>query len=295
MKIIRIEDIEVEHRTPKGRGGSNHHYAIINPDRNGLDNFGLRMVEFDESFYSPRHHHNFAQYRYMLEGESDEAPEGKLKAGVLGFYPESAFYGPESGKPRKMLVLQFGALCGAGLAGREQMKNAIDALEKSGVFEDGKYRRNFGVEGKKVQDGFEAIWEYINQKSIEYPTPQYSRPILMDTSAFPWRPCKGAEGVEEKSLGTFTSARLRSACYRLASGARYSATGRGVYFILAGSGSVAGRPYSPYTSIYVEEHEVGELTASEQTEMLQLGLPTLDDMMLPVEPLLHLRQRSLIS
>ncbi len=56
--------------------------------------FGLYSQTGD--FYSPRHHHNFAQWRYQLEGECNFEKNGVATPGVLTFIPEGAYYGPQT-------------------------------------------------------------------------------------------------------------------------------------------------------------------------------------------------------
>lgn len=274
MRTAHTRNLELRSRTPVGRGGTNKAYMLMNPDPDdGTGAFGLRVIQQDASFYSPRHHHAFDQFRYMIEGESDDTPDGKLSAGVLGYFPEGAYYGPESGPPRTLILMQFGSPSGFGLLTREQIAEANQALAAQGSFEQGVYRRNPGVPGKPVQDGFEAAWEYVHKRPMIYPKPQYEKPVFIDTEAFPWLPVADAPGVSEKALGIFSSTQVRAAKHRLDPGARLNAQGRGVHIVLAGIGSVAGEAYETYSALYLDQEETGEFIAETPTELLLLGLP----------------------
>jgi hypothetical protein len=106
-----------------------------------------------------------------------------------------------------------------------------------------------------------------------YPAPQYAEPIVMDTANFRWMPLDGAPGVEEKAYGTFSDCAFRAASYKLDPGASFTATGRGIYFVLSGRGTLAGGPYRTYTGLYLETGETATFRAGETSEILLLGLP----------------------
>ena len=276
MRVVHVDGLPVEERATKVRIGSHSAQNIMAGDPAGLANFSLRIIYLDENFATPRHHHNFDQWRYMIEteGEVEAFPGGTMRAGTLGYFPEGAYYGPESGPRRKMIAVQFAGPSGWGYLGAAQAAEATKALREIGVFEKGGYRRNPGVEGKRSQDAYEAVWEYARQRPIEYPVGQYGNPILIDTNAFPWVPSESSPGVEEKTLGIFTHCKIRASRYKLDRGARFTATGRGVYMILSGSGSVAGEAFNGVTALYLEDDESGEITAAETTDILLLGLPS---------------------
>jgi hypothetical protein len=94
----------------------------------------------------------------------------------------------------------------------------------------------------------------------------------MDTNNYRWMPLDGAPGVEEKSFGTFTDCKMRSASYKLDPGAKLTATGRGIYFVLSGKGTLEGGPYRTYTAILLEAGESATFTASETSEIMLFGL-----------------------
>ncbi|HEY3813477.1 MAG TPA: hypothetical protein VGL66_09630 [Caulobacteraceae bacterium] len=294
MKIVQVDEM-----TPKskGDGKGNHSAGRGGPGHSGYEIFDPTVLERDgsrpDSFYfglsyagpgsfmTPRHHHNFDQMRYMIEGQWTD-PCGELKPGSLGVFPEGTYYGPQDNPEDQgaVLVLQFGGASGAGYLDKNLGRKATAELraKNTGVFEDGLYKRNPGVEGPPVQDAYEAIWEHVMQRPIEYPKPQYPTPIFIDSNVFPWTPVDGVEGVDEKALGTFTSCKYSVARYRLAPEAKFTAKERGVYFVLSGAGKLEDGPYREKTSLYLEEGETATYVASQTSDVLYLGLPRLSTM-----------------
>ena len=60
------------------------------------------------------------------------------------------------------------------------------------------------------------------------------------------------------------------------------ATGRGIFFVQSGSGSLEGGPYRKLTSLYVDSGESATFRASETSEILLLGLPDMSRMRTPI-------------
>jgi hypothetical protein len=287
MKIVHVDEVPLKIKGDgKGhdhRGGPGHSGreifdpGVLERDGSRPDNFyfGISYAK-PGAFMTPRHHHNFDQMRYMIDGRWQD-PAGVLESGSLGIFPEGTYYGPQDKKEDAgtVLVIQFGGASGAGYVDKNLMRKAIAELKAQGdgTFQDGVYRRNPGVDGPPEQDSYEAIWEHVKQRSIKYPEAQYPTPIFIDTNAFPWTPVEGVASVEEKALGTFTSCQYRVARYRLAPGAAFTAAGRGVYFVLSGAGELEGGPYREQTALYLEEDESATYTASPTSDILYLGLP----------------------
>lgn len=289
MKIVQTDEVSVT-GSPRVRGGSGHSSQImfdsdvLARDPNRSDNFFMQISYVEEGeFSSPRHRHNFEQFRYMIAGEADY-PEGTMTDGTLGYFPEGAYYGPQEKLVGSIVILQFGGPSGSGYVDRKQMKAAFEELKalNTGYFEDGTYYRNPGIDGPPQQDGNEAMIEHVRKQKMVYPQAQYSTPILINTNAFPWTPVDGVKGVKEKSLGTFSSAKVRSARYCLELGANFEASGRGAYLVLSGAGRLNGEPYRKLTALYLESGETATFTASETSDILLLGLP--DIALISAEP-----------
>ncbi|MGA2025362.1 MAG: hypothetical protein ABSH23_11450 [Steroidobacteraceae bacterium] len=197
-----------------------------------------------------------------------------MRPGALGYFPEGAYYGPQSSKGANLVVVvQFGGPSGSGYLSQRQVDAAYEEMKQFGTFDRGVYRRSEGVAGKKNLDSFQAVWEYANKRPMVYPKPQYADPILMNPDAFRWQPLEGAPGVDAKTLGTFTDCNIRCSRYRLSPGSRFIATGRGLFLALSGAGSVEREPLRRYTATYLKDGEQATFSAEQTAEILLLGLP----------------------
>jgi hypothetical protein len=281
MKIVQGDELQWE-RGLEYRGGIFHFKRLLEGETTGIDNFQLSLGRPGGGFYSPRHHHNFEQVRFQLEGELDFARDGKMKAGMVGYFPEGMFYGPQSQDADTLpmtVVLQCGGASGSGYLSRNEIKAGMDALKAEGEFKDGVFRRFKDVPGKRNMDGYQAIWEAANKRPMVYPQPRYSRPFMMDPANYNWVPVADMPGVAEKPLGVFTERRTEAAFLRLDPGATYEAGGRSIFFVVTGAGMVAGQPFRHLTTIFVERGERATFTAQQGAEMLRLGLPDLSGLL----------------
>lgn len=256
---------------------------ILTGDEGSLGNFVFGLYYQSGDFYSPRHHHNFDQWRFQVEGECAFDKNGTMKPGMLGYFPEGAYYGPQtSSEPNVVALVQFAGPSGSGYMSQDQVYTTYEKMKEFGTFDKGVYYRNDGVEGKKAMDSFQATWEFANKRPMVYPTPQYADPVVMDTTHYRWMPLAGAPGVAEKAYGTFTDCAIRSASYKLSPGSVLQATGRGIYFVLSGSGTVENEPFRTYTGLYLDSGESATFKAEKTAEILLLGLPDVARMKTPL-------------
>lgn len=286
MKIVQVEDVPLK-RTLEHRGGLFYGRIMLEGTPGTVDNFQLQYGHSQGDFYSPRHRHNFEQIRVQIEGELQFGRDGTMKPGMVSYFPEGVFYGPQSQEPDieknkpYTAVLQFGGASGWGYVSREEGKRAHDELLAWGEFKDGIYRRKPGVPGKKNTDANQALWEHIFQRPIEFPKPRYEKPIFMDSAGYAWVPVPGCPGVEEKLLGVFTERRTEVAYYKLDPGVSFDLKGRAAIITPSGAGTVAGQPLKKMTAIYLAHGETARVVASEPTVLLRMGLPNLAGMELP--------------
>ena len=167
------------------------------------------MGRNDKDFVSPRHRHNFEQFRFQLEGDLNFARDGVMTPGMVGYFPEGTSYGPQTSEATATtFVLQFGGPSGQGYLSRKEVKQGMDALRATGTFDGGVYRRNEGEPGKRNMDGFQAIWEQANGRPLQFPKPRYAKPVMMDQAGYEWVPRTDQPGVFEKLLGVFTERRV---------------------------------------------------------------------------------------
>ncbi len=275
MKIVHADEVEWK-RGLQHRGGTFHYRHLLNGTPGTPGNFQFNVGQLEGDFSSPRHRHNFDQFRFQLEGTMNFDRNGKMTAGTFGYFPEGAPYGPQSSDGRSSTaVLQFGGASGSGYLSREEVAAGTAELKKYGTFEGGIFRRNDDVEGRRATDGYQAIWEHAHGERMEYPKPRYRDPIMVDPANYEWLPVAGQAGVAHKPLGTFTERQCAAELLRLERGAAYRADGRSVYLVLRGSGVVGDAAFRPLSAFHLEDGERAELVARDETEILRLTLPDL--------------------
>jgi hypothetical protein len=275
MKIVHADEVEWK-RGLQHRGGTFHYRHLLNGTPGTPGNFQFNIGQLEGDFSSPRHRHNFDQFRFQLEGTMNFDRNGKMAAGSFGYFPEGAPYGPQSSDGRSCTaVLQFGGASGSGYLSREEVAAGTAELKKYGTFEGGIFRRNDDVEGRRATDGYQAIWEHAHGERMEYPKPRYRDPIMVDPANYEWLPVPGQAGVTRRSLGTFTERQCAAELVRLGRGAAYRADGRSVYLVLRGSGIVGDAAYRELSAFHLEDGERAELVARDDTEILRLVLPDL--------------------
>jgi hypothetical protein len=279
MKIVQGDKVEEVVRQIQHRQGLFQHRRLMTGEPGTLGNFVLELVRTTDDFFSPRHKHNFDQFRYQVEGEFDFDRNGKMAPGVIGYFPEGTPYGPQTSSVSSLtLVLQFGGASRSGYMTHEDMEASTVELKKFGQFEKGVYRRNDGVEGKRNVDGYQAVWENFNKRSMKYPEPRYNDPIMMNPEYFDWVAVDGSPGVYDKLMGVFTERRCSAQFLKLDAQGQYRAHGRALYFVLSGEGRIATEYYRRFTTMYCQEGEDPVFTAARETEILMLGLPRVDAM-----------------
>ena len=122
MEIVHANDLPLEEKQSSGRVGTYRRRVVLRGEPGSAGNFSLIIYYQNGSFHSPRHRHNFDQFRFQIEGEEDFDLNGKMTQGVLGYFPEGALYGPQSGPPHTVAVLQ----CEIGRAScRERVLNLV--------------------------------------------------------------------------------------------------------------------------------------------------------------------------
>ena len=213
MKIVQIEDVPSV-RGLEHRGGTFHAKTLVEGTPGSPDNFKFSLSRLGTDYSGPRHRHNFDQFRYMIEGESDYG-DGSLGPGMLGYYPEGVPYGPQVNKTEIYgAVLQFAGASGSGYLLPREVKAGMEVLKQFGTFADGIFRRNEGVPGKRNMDAYQAIWEHVHGREMVYPKGRYGAPIFMDSAHYDW--VRIAGGVAEKLFGVWTERRTEAGLLKLA-------------------------------------------------------------------------------
>ena len=273
MKITHPETIEWK-RGLEHRGGTFHHRHMFDGEPDSPGNFQYNLGRIEGDFASPRHRHNFEQFRYQVEGTMNFDRNGKMTKGTFGYFPEGASYGPQSSEGTSYsAVLQFGGASGAGYLSRAQVRAGQSELEKIGVFEGGIFRRNDDVEGRRNSDAYQAIWEHHNGARMDYPKPRYRDPVMVDPENYAWVAI--SPGVFERYMGTFTERKAEASFVKLEKGATWKGPGRTVYLVTEGAGTVEGDTFGKLSGVHAQEGEAPVFTASEETIILRMTLPDL--------------------
>ncbi len=275
MKLVHADEVEWK-RGLQHRGGTFHYRHLLEGEDGTPGNFHLGIGQQDGDFASPRHRHNFDQFRFQIEGTSNFDRNGKMTAGTFGYFPEGAAYGPQSSEGRSVTaVLQFGGASGSGYLSPKEVAAGTEELKKVGTFEGGIFRRNEDSQGRRNSDAYQAIWEHVNGRRMDYPKPRYRDPIMVDPENYDWLPLPGTSGVAKRPLGSFTERQCAAEQIKLVRGASYKAGPRSVYLVLSGSGIVGEQAYRPLTAFHLAEGETADLVARDETQILRLMLPDL--------------------
>jgi hypothetical protein len=229
--------------------------------------------------HQPRHRHNFDQIRMPLAGRVSIGPRRWIEAGQIGYFPEGLHYGPTEDH-RDIgtggFTLQFGGASGLGFISSAQMKAATRALEQLGTFEKGLFWHKTGGPKPKPQDAFEAMWEHVNGRKIEYPKPRYSDQIIMRPENAEWQPLAATPDVLIKSLGDFTERHVSVTMIRVEPGgvaAIGPRAGTQVGMVLSGSGTVDGKAASANTFVKIGAGAVANVETNSGLEIVIFGLP----------------------
>ncbi len=278
MKIVNADAIPVTERKDRQRQGRFLERRLLEGDEGSIDNFQFTLVNTGGDFFSPRHRHNFDQFRFQIEGDAGFDRDGTMSPGTVGYFPEGTRYGPQSNKgDLTTLVLQFAGASGNGYTSEAQISQAVRELNKFGEFKGGVYYPREGT-GRKQQDGYEACWEHVNKRKLEYPAERFHHPVFMNSNAFAWNPMEGQSGAAEKVLGTFDEFGTGIRFVKLAAGASYKAKGRRLYYALGGAGTAnAGAggsgTWKKGDALYTLVDEAHEIRATEAAEFYVILMP----------------------
>lgn len=273
MRIAHEPEVPVASTREAARGGKFEVKYLLLGEPGSPENFGFYYSRNSSDLVSPRHRHNFEQIRIQLRGAVTYARTRKMTPGMIGYFPEGAYYGPHDGTDDcELIVFQFGGTSGLGYMSEDEFQANMKELKAAGgAFQDGYFTR-VGPDGRKInQDAYEAVWEHARRRPISYPEPRYDQPIFMDPRSFPWTP--GEPGVGSKLLGAFGESGPRIALLRLAPQARLRLTPHSIYFVIAGRGRAGADPYGVHTALHLTRGEQGSLAAETESEVIHIALP----------------------
>ncbi|MGH9740080.1 MAG: cupin domain-containing protein [Candidatus Acidiferrales bacterium] len=273
IRVIDVESAPMLGRAHVRAGGFSSR-RLLDGQQGTPGNFSLQLSLTPDTYFSPRHRHNFDQVRYQIEGEFDFASDGVMKPGSLAYFPEGTYYGPQSSSSRSLtLVLQFGGASGNGYMSAEQYDRAAAELRERGTFASGAYTM-VTPDGRRInKDAYEAVWEHLNGRPLVYSPERYWRPVFMEPQNFSWMPIKGQPGASGKCLGEFSERRSQLWLYRVEPSATFHLEGHSIYFVASGTGSAAAQDFRPHATIYVPDQTPAILSSRDTVELLRIGLP----------------------
>jgi hypothetical protein len=253
------------------RGGTFHYKRLVEGSSGTPSNFGLMLSRTYENFVSPRHRHNFEQFRYQIEGVCEFGRDGNMVPGTLGYFPEGAFYGPQSATgPALVLVLQFGGPSGSGYMSEDDLQRSVAQLSRQGEFRQGVFYRADGTDGRARQDAYEAAWENHNGRTMHYPEPLTPSPVLVAEADCSWH--DDAPGVRVGRFGAFKGGAAAS-LVQLDAGAARQIEGPAVLFVISGTGKIGGEAIMAQTSVEIEPGKAAAIQADTALTALMLELP----------------------
>lgn len=286
MKVVHGAEIPYTSSGLKHRPGAPLFKYLLLGEENTLSNYFLTLAR-QESFYSPRHHHNFEQFRYAYKGDITlgEGDDWLLREGQVAYFPEGAWYGPQNDGDdvKEVLVLQFGGPSGQGYLSYAQLRSIQDEMNEKNVgrFEGGKFIS--ADDPDRAIDGYEALWEYKNGRKLEYPVARYRHPLLLDTEVFPWRKIVDYSGSDrtgsgsgsvgdEKPLGVFSDGSVSVRFVRVENGTLKlpSKDAIQLLFVCSGSGKVNEQDVREQSTVELLPGERPSLSAGEGEGMILL-------------------------
>ena len=294
MKIAVAEDIQ--NRDQNGglhvrTGGSNVKRLLDDDAPDGLNFWFVlsdHVHEGEAAFSTPRHHHTFAQVKMTTRGSSDIGLDQYVDAGDVGYFPRSAFYGPQHKESCTILALQFGFNGGhqRGKAWEDLRPAAFERLKTRGVIENGLFVETDPNTGeKKVRDSVDALYDeryrMVTGKNLVIGPEGYDAPIVMHPKAF--RYFEAGSGVELKHLGQFydwpgPDGDLRLSVVRLSSHGQFTlrADRAQVAWTLTSGLEIDGKPHPELTFLYSPRGEDGLVSGVDGVELYVVEFPRLN-------------------
>jgi hypothetical protein len=257
---------------------------ILEPTRNwyypGSDtelNLGAAQVQMHNDALQPRHHHAMDQIRYVTAGSMIYGRNQRAEAGDLVYFPESVPYGPVQYSEGHMFVLQWpGSSANGRFIAIHEMQLAAKEIVKGGGRFDQEKGGVFVYPDGRIQEGYEAIAEFMNGGPIPYSPPRFDNQVHVKSSSIEAVPVKGAAGVSIKHLGFFTECGPNVKLLQFKAGAELpmsTAQSQQVWDVIKGSITYEGAEHGSRSLLYISPGAVrGAVRANTDTEMLVVHL-----------------------
>ena len=276
MKIVHASERKWLANQLRHRKGNILIKEMLEGEDNSPENYKFFLSDESADFYSPRHRHPWDQIRFCLKGSVPIGKRKSVDAGEIGYFPEGVPYGPQDGEDRLVAILQFGGASGQGMLSAAQVNRGYDLLSEEGSFQRGVFCRSIG-DGKRNQDGYEAVWEKITGYKLINPPPRYQEPVVMNPDNFGWRQVSDAKGVDRREIGRFSERGTQIDFYRLMKGGRRTLPTEDhlrLLYVVKGTGSCGLNAYRRHTSIELTPGEAIRFTPNTKTEVLSITIPS---------------------
>ncbi len=279
MKVVVAADAPAyyDKDNRSARSGANGDKLLLAGVEGSPNNYKLTLGSVVSEYTTPRHRHNFDQLRYPISGDYVYAKEKAIPPRWVGYFPEGAYYGPQTQKQNLVLLtLQWGGASGNGYMSKRERQSAYTTLSQKGRFEKGIFSYVDDQGQVHNQDSFEAMWEQANGRKIKYPEPRYDC-LVMNPESFRWVERPGAPRVATRQLGSFTERDTQIGFVRLDSGAAFDFAGTGatvLLFVTRGQIEFGGKTYPEHTSFEITHEDASAIiSASDESEILRVQLP----------------------
>ncbi len=279
MKFVKHDEIVASDFGLRGGGGSAKIKTLIEGCGTDIDNFAIYLQELDDTFFTPRHRHNFDQFRIALEQPYNIGPKSDLHPGEIAYFPEGAYYGPQNGTPGTVVLsLHFTGASRSRYINLPELTGGLRELKTRGVVANGVFTDTSPDGKKRNQDSYEAVWEHLEKTKMIYPKPRYTEPIIIRPEEFQWR--ESGNDVRTRHLGTFTEYQSAIRMHQIKPQGTLEVgmtRHRCVLVLLSGTIVQPGPEYGKYSCFLTGLAESLTLTASQNgATLIEFVLPDLN-------------------
>ena len=96
MKIVQGDQMPIDAEASNVRTGTLKKQVFLTGNEGTPGNFKFGLFHQTGDFFSPRHRHNFDQFRFQIEGDAGFDRNGTMRPDSIGYFPEGAYYGPQT-------------------------------------------------------------------------------------------------------------------------------------------------------------------------------------------------------
>ena len=156
------------------------------------------------------------------------------------------------------------------------LDRGTEVLRERGDFRNGFFHPE--GEGAAV-DAYQAVWEEVSAKPMEYPDPRFAEAVYLNVDAFNWVPSTDP-GVRTKGLVAPGERQTRIDMVELAAGATRALgeVGRTVLaFVLDGEVTAGDHVMREWSALSLEDDTTEVTGSAERSEIVLITLPCFED------------------